>query len=128
MHDWFAVPNWFDFHILESQAGLSSSRSTKPLPNALFDVIRLLVAPLPSRIPGPPLLLASLDWMVVFVTLARRMPPPEFWKALVARMVLPVEFSTTIPSRYWLTWVLRSIVLLPPKMTMPNSLKRPSPS
>src|SRR5438874_686577 len=122
MHPWFAVPNWFDFHLLASQAALSSSRSTEPLPNALFDLIRLLVAPLKSRIPNLSLLLASLDWIVVFVTFWNRMMPSPFWEELVARMVLPVEKAISIPPSNWLTSVLRSMVLLLAAMMMPMPL------
>src|SRR6266566_3764630 len=126
MHPWFAGPNWLDFHLLASQAALSSSRSNEPLPNALFDLIRLLVAPLKSRIPGPSLLLASLDWIVVFVTFWNRTMPSPFWEELVARMVLPVEKAISIPTSNWLTSVLRSTVLLLPPISMPTPVPVPS--
>src|SRR5207247_357189 len=99
MHPGYAVPNWFDFQVLSSHAGLSSSRSNEPLPNALFDMIRLLMANTKSRIPVWPLLLASLDWIVVCeASSINKMPVKSLWKDLVARMVLPVEAATSIPT------------------------------
>src|SRR5437762_11013807 len=124
MHGWFAVPNWFDFQVLSSQFKLSSSRSNEPLPNALFDMIRLLVARASTLIPTSPLLLASLDWIVVFSANSNWMPYTSFWEELVARMVLPSEKRTWIPTADWLTLVLRSIVLLLPAITMPNEALR----
>src|SRR5438034_10532108 len=124
MQPGYAVPNWFDFQVLSSQAGLSSSRSNEPLPNALFDMIRLLVARASTLIPTSPLLLASLDWIVVFSANSNWMPYTSFWEGLVARMVLPSEKRPWIPTADWLTLVVRSAVLLLPAITMPHDALR----